>query len=167
MVSVRNAAENDIEIIQQLAEQTWWPTYSPILEKHQIEYMLSHIYSVEAMRQVMKDKSQHFILISENGIDQGFASYGTWSEDPACLKIFKLYVLPNNQGKGLGKKLISEIAERAAKDGKTSLILNVNRNNPALTFYKKEGFELLRNEDIPIGPYWMNDHVLRLQLQPK
>jgi len=164
MVSIRNASENEIEIIQQLAELTWWPTYSPILEKAQIQYMLSHIYSVQAIRRVMKEKSQQFILISENGVDLGFASYGPWSEDPASWKIFKLYVLPNNQGKGLGRKMIAEIVKRAILDGKTYLILNVNRNNPALAFYRKSGFEVLRNEDIPIGPYWMNDYLLRLPL---
>jgi diamine N-acetyltransferase len=41
------------------------------------------------------------------------------------------------------------------------LDLNVNRHNPAKSFYEKIGFTVLREEDVPIGPYWMNDYVMR------
>jgi ribosomal protein S18 acetylase RimI-like enzyme len=42
--------------------------------------------------------------------------------------------------------------------------LNVNRNNEAKEFYKKLGFKIIREEDIPIGQYWMNDYVMRLTI---
>jgi ribosomal protein S18 acetylase RimI-like enzyme len=43
------------------------------------------------------------------------------------------------------------------------LDLNVNRNNQAKHFYEKIGFNVIREEDIPIGPYWMNDYVMRIE----
>ena len=43
--------------------------------------------------------------------------------------------------------------------------LNVNRHNPALAFYERLGFQQHREEDIPIGPYWMNDYVMRKELR--
>ena len=44
------------------------------------------------------------------------------------------------------------------------LELNVNRYNKALVFYEKMGFRTIREEDVPIGPYWMNDYVMCKQL---
>ncbi|MBS1504124.1 MAG: GNAT family N-acetyltransferase, partial [Bacteroidetes bacterium] len=68
------------------------------------------------------------------------------------------------QGKGYGKILINEVAQRTRDAGKHRLDLNVNRYNKARTFYEKMGFTVAYEEDIPIGPYWMNDYVMRKEL---
>jgi GNAT superfamily N-acetyltransferase len=75
-----------------------------------------------------------------------------------------LYCLPVTQGKGYGKILIEEVSRRTKADGKHTLDLNVNRYNKAKTFYEKMGFTVVYEEDIAIGPYWMNDYVMRREL---
>lgn len=164
MITIREAYERDIDTIQNLAERTWWPSYGPILEKDQIEYMLQTIYSRDAIQKVMLDGSQKFLVLFEDDIPVGFASYGLWSERASTWKIFKLYVLPGGQGKGFGKKLLDDIVSRAIRSGIHALVLNVNRHNRAYHFYVKNGFSVLREEDIPIGEYWMNDFVMLLPL---
>jgi diamine N-acetyltransferase len=164
MITIQNAQPSDIVVIRELAEKIWWPTYSQIVEKEQITFMLGTIYSSETLQKVMADQSQTFILLNENNIPTGFASYGTWNEKPNTWKIHKLYVLPESHGKGFGKGLLNEIKKRAKSNGVTTLVLNVNRQNPALNFYQRYGFSVLREEDIPVGPYWMNDYVMILAL---
>jgi ribosomal protein S18 acetylase RimI-like enzyme len=161
-VSIRDAVLSDASLIRELAEQTWWPTYSPIVEKEQIRYMLDVIYAESALQSVMKDGSQHFLILSDERGPQGFASFGKRKEDDRVYKLHKIYVLPNNQGKGYGKKLIEEIKTRLAAQGIHTLDLNVNRYNTAKDFYEKLGFMVIKEEDVPIGPYWMNDYVMRL-----
>jgi diamine N-acetyltransferase len=112
----------------------------------------------------MEDKSQVFLLLYEQNVPKGFAAYGAWGEKPGTWKIHKLYVLPESQGKGFGKELLNKIKQRAKPNGVTTLVLNVNRQNPAFSFYKGYGFSVLREDDIPIGPYWMNDYVMTLAL---
>ena len=46
----------------------------------------------------------------------------------------------------------------------SAMFLNVNRHNRAFHFYKACGYQLLQEIDIPIGPFWMNDYILRKQL---
>lgn len=164
MVTIREADEIDIPLIGELAERTWWRSYGDILQNEQIEYMLRTIYSPSAMQKVMLDGSQKFLLLYQDSLPVGFASYGVHDEQSRCWKIFKLYVLPECHGLGFGKQLIDEIVSRAKKDNVDQLILNVNRYNPAFHFYKKHGFEVLQEVDIPIGPYWMNDYVMSLSL---
>lgn len=162
MIDIRDASFTEIEIIQDIVERTWWPVYSSILSKGQIEFMLSEMYSTSAIHSTMKDGSQHFIILYEDGVPKGFASYGSWKEQANAWKISKLYVLPDEHGKGLGRMLLDEIRKRAGQNKTENLILNVNRYNPAVNFYKRYGFDILREEDGPIGTYVMNDYVMHL-----
>jgi diamine N-acetyltransferase len=164
MISISDASLNDIKTIQAIANNTWWATYSSILSKEQLRYMLDHIYSVEMLTNVMNDKTQSFIILRDQDGAQGFASYGARKEDASIYKLHKLYVLPENHGQGFGRMLIDEVKQRMALNGISILDLNVNRHNPAKTFYEKLGFEVIAEEDVPIGPYFMNDYVMRLQL---
>ena len=163
-MTIRNANTTDISTIQNLAEKTWWPTYSPILANEQIRYMLDLIYSTEALTRVMEDGSQQFILLSDERGEQAFAAYGPRKEEKSVSKLHKIYVLPDNQGKGYGKVLINEIIQRILKENNHALDLNVNRYNPAISFYQKLGFQVIREENIAIGPYWMNDFVMRKEI---
>ncbi len=163
-MTIRNANTTDISTIQNLAEKTWWPTYSPILTNEQIRYMLDLIYSTEALTRVMEDGSQQFILLSDERGEQAFAAYGPRKEEKSVSKLHKIYVLPDNQGKGYGKVLINEIIQRILKENNHALDLNVNRYNPAISFYQKLGFQVIREENIAIGPYWMNDFVMRKEI---
>jgi len=161
-IEIRNTSTADVPLIQQLAEATWWPTYSPILKDEQIRYMLDLIYSHEALTRVMADGSQQFILLFEGNVAQGFAAYGPYEN--GAVKLHKLYVLPENHGKGFGRILIDEVKRRVKANGIQTLVLNVNRYNNARTFYEKLGFTVTQEVDVAIGPYWMNDYVMALPL---
>jgi ribosomal protein S18 acetylase RimI-like enzyme len=163
VVTIREANLDDIKTISDLAEETWWPTYSPILDKEQIRYMLDTIYSEATLRRVISGGEQKFLLLSENGSPHGFASFGVRDDSQEVYKLHKIYVLPQDQGKGYGKKLIEEVLRLIRKNDMHILDLNVNRFNPAKSFYEKMGFRVIREEDIPIGPYWMNDYVMRIE----
>jgi GNAT superfamily N-acetyltransferase len=167
MVNIIDATVKDIPVIKQLAEETWWPTYSPIVNKEQIRYMLDTIYSTEALQNSMQNGSQSFIMLHDENGAQGFASYGSRGDEPGVFKLHKIYIRPANHGKGYGKLLIEEVKKRMLKARCYTLDLNVNRYNPAKSFYEKIGFRIIREEDVSIGPYWMNDYVMRLELRDR
>ncbi len=164
MYTIRTATVNDVETIIQIADQTWWVTYSPILEKEQISFMLNEIYSTDKISKQIETGAQTFILLLEGEEPVAFAAYSPREEDVDIYKLHKLYCLPKTQGKGYGKVLINEVIQRTTDAGKQILELNVNRYNNAKTFYEKMGFVVASEEDIAIGPYWMNDYVMRKEL---
>jgi diamine N-acetyltransferase len=164
MVRILHATIKDIAIIRSLAEETWWATYSPILPVEQIRYMLDAIYGEQELISVISKGTQTFVILHDNNGPQGFASYALRPDDQSICKLHKLYVLPENHGKGYGKALIDEVKIRAMNFNARLLDLNVNRSNPAIDFYKKFGFKIIKEEDVPIGQYWMNDYVMRLDL---
>jgi ribosomal protein S18 acetylase RimI-like enzyme len=171
MYFIRKATLEDVEIIREIAEKTWWVAYSLILEKEQISYMLGDIYSKEKITSQLKNNTQTYLLLIEptrpaGGDDKpvAFAAYSPREEDAQIYKLHKLYCLPETQGKGYGKILINEVMNKTLEAGKHTLDLNVNRHNKAKNFYEKMGFQVAYEEDIPIGEYWMNDYVMRKEL---
>lgn len=159
-LTIREAQPEELSVIHQLAEEIWWPTYSDILKKEQIRFMLDNMYSVNGLKEQQIDGTQ-FLLAERDFKCVAFAGYSC-KEDK--LIIHKLYVHPSEQGKGTGRVLIHHMETTARNLGINILELNVNRHNEALNFYKKVGFEIFKEEDIPYYQYWMNDFILRKHL---
>jgi ribosomal protein S18 acetylase RimI-like enzyme len=164
MIRIVDAAISDIPTIQKLAEETWWPTYSPIVPEAQIRYMLDAIYSQTALTKVIENGAQTFLLLYDGNDVQGFASFGPKNGDNHIFKLHKLYVLPQTHGKGYGRLLVEEVKQRLSAQAIYTMDLNVNRFNKARAFYEKIGFKVIAEEDVPVGPYWMNDYVMRLEI---
>ena len=160
--SIKHGNVTDIPTIIAIQEKTWEPTYREILSPEQIVYMFEKIYSPEALENQMTEGGQQFLLLFDAEIPVGFAAVS--QEEPGYFKLHKIYVLPSTQGTGAGKSLITEVEKYVRNLGGKTLSLNVNRFNKAKTFYEKMNFHVVREEDIPIGPYWMNDYVLEKEL---
>lgn len=163
MFEIRNAGLEEIPLIQQLNLQVWPQTYGNILTPEQIGYMIEMMYSTDSLTLQMTKEGCQFIIIYENGNPSGFASYA--ETDPMQWKLHKIYVLPNQQGKGIGKLLIDHIIEQIKKKGGISLKLQVNRYNKAKEFYEKLGFYVAEIADFDIGNgFFMNDYVMEKKL---
>jgi GNAT superfamily N-acetyltransferase len=164
MIEIRPATPKDASIIQQLAEAIWIPTYSPILSQEQIRYMLDHIYDLDSITTQIKDGNQTYLMLMVDGVTTGFAAYSVRAENPEIYKLHKLYCLTETKGKGYGKMLLQEVEKKVLAAGKNILELNVNKYNPAKGFYERMGYEVIYSEVIPIGPYIMDDYVMRKNL---
>ena len=162
MLSIQAAGTSDIPLIRSLAHQIWPTAYGSILSAGQLQYMLQWIYSEDALASQMND-GQQFYIGYEDEQPVGFAAVGPYEAD--TYKLHKIYVLPQMQGKGAGKQLLQFAMQTAKRAGASTLILNVNRKNPALHFYKKAGFSIAEEVNIDIGEgYFMNDYVMSISL---
>jgi ribosomal protein S18 acetylase RimI-like enzyme len=150
MITIKDALPNELNVIQDIAYRTWPVTYGNILSNAHLTYMLEMFYSLDGLNKNLED-GNHFLLAEDDGIAVGFASYVHHYPTNFVTKIPKIYVLPGNQGKGIGKSLIDEIETRSMKNGDDIITLNVNRNNTARFFYEKMGFEIVAEENVDIG----------------
>jgi diamine N-acetyltransferase len=164
LISIIPADRQAISLIQALAHQIWPHAYGDILSAAQLAYMLHKIYSTEALEQQMA--TQTFVLAQEAGKRIGFAAYAPkLPPDSTTYHLHKIYVLPNQQGKGVGKLLLDHVLTAIRPLGATSLTLNVNRYNKARFFYEKLSFQITGEEDIDIGNgFFMNDYIMTLPL---
>jgi RsiW-degrading membrane proteinase PrsW (M82 family)/GNAT superfamily N-acetyltransferase len=157
-MALRKAYPHDIPLIRDMAYKIWPVTYGNILTKDQLDYMLGLLYS-EARLTADMQKGTEFIMLYDGVQAIGFAAIGL--EEPQVYKLHKIYVLPSYQGKGAGKFIINELTTAIKRKGAITLLLNVNRHNPARSFYEKLGFAVIKEEDVDIGNgYFMNDYVM-------
>jgi diamine N-acetyltransferase len=163
MPQIKIAAAEDIPLIQQLTFATWPQTYSSIISKAQIDYMLEIMYSTEALQKQMHEDNCTFIIVYDNNEPVAFASYNETT--PQNWKLNKIYILPVQQGKGMGKFIINYIVAAIKPHNAKALQLQVNRSNKAKDFYEKLGFTIIETADFDIGNgYSMNDYVMELVL---
>ena len=164
MILLRRAKEEDIAIISDLAEEIWPQTYSAYISEEQLRFKLDKMYNRgELLGQL--ESGHTFIIASENGKDIGFAGFSVIDAENNGYKLHKLYVLPETQGKGIGKILINEVVNLVTKEGGQTLQLNVNRNNNAKDFYLRAGFIIKETVDLNIGNgFFMNDYVMELPI---
>lgn len=161
-----NATKTNIPDIQFIANKTWPITYGSIISNEQLVYMLNLIYSTAALTKAIETKVQDFYIAKdENNTVLGFFSVEHFYSSENKTKLHKIYILPENQGKGIGKLMIDQAVKLAKKNNSESIILNVNRYNSAFQFYEKLGFKIIQTIDLEIGNgYLMEDYILELKM---
>jgi diamine N-acetyltransferase len=165
MITISEAVNSDIKTIQDIVYKTWPITYGKILSEEQLQYMLDLFYSDEALKAQFDEKQQLFYLITEGESTLGFIGIEHHYQNKNFTKIHKIYLLPETQGRGIGRIAIEAVEKLALENNSDSLLLNVNRFNKALHFYQKIGFEVFDEVNIEIGNgYLMEDFVMEKRI---
>nr|WP_322623561.1 GNAT family N-acetyltransferase [uncultured Flavobacterium sp.] len=164
-MNIRKATIADYEFIYKIAIITWEATYGSILTADQFTYMINLMYSEHAIKEQMTTKGHQFYVVEdEAGTPFGFCSYEI-NNEPGKTKIHKLYVLPQTHGKGVGRAFVNLVEDAAKENDNNSIILNVNRFNPAYDFYLKVGFLNKGEDNVDIGNgYLMEDYLMEKPL---
>lgn len=159
-LSIQAAGENELELIQQLAWDIWPAWYGSIIPASQIEYMLRLLYTPGALARKQKEGERFFLVRSGRKVC-GFLGLEMQKKDT---KLTKLYLTEESRGKGMGREMLAFSMEKARENKSACLILNVNRFNPSLGFYLRQGFAIREQADIPFGPFFLNDFILEKRL---
>ncbi len=165
MNDIRKATIANIPTIRELAAIAFPQTYSTILSPEQIDYMMKWMYSEQSLRRQMTEEGHIYYIAQQDGMPIGYLSIQPEGEDAYHLQ--KLYILPDYQGMGWGKRLFLH-ATKVIKElhpAPCRMLLNVNRHNEALHFYQKMGMTKVSEGDFAIGGgYYMNDYIMGLDL---
>lgn len=83
----------------------------------------------------------HYVLAIEDSTCAGFSLSRTGYDEEELLL---LAVLPAFRRRGIGRRLLDDLAQAAARRGAVRLLLEMRRDNPAEQLYRQFGF-------VPIG----------------
>jgi ribosomal protein S18 acetylase RimI-like enzyme len=169
-IVIRRAVKDDLQTIHEMADVVFRETYKTILSAEQMEYMMDWMYSIPNLEKQVA--LGHTYYIAWNGVEpQGYVSVRKDSMDADGTEVWhleKIYVMPSAQGSGLGHKLLDTVKQHVIDNKSTAkarIELNVNRNNPAVGFYRHQGLKILRQGDFPIGKgFFMNDYIMGLDV---
>ena len=135
---IREAMPSDIPALAALHVKTWNATYPGVKNKptHQIrEYQWNKAFEMKDDHWccfLMEDKNGRLI-----GFAQGNAYTGELKEYKGQLN--KIYLLPEYQRLGFGKKLICHVVKRFCEQGINSMLLFSEPQNPSVKFYEISG----------------------------
>jgi ribosomal protein S18 acetylase RimI-like enzyme len=154
------ASEKDIPIIQSITADVWPQTYSPIISKEQIDYMLNEMYSTTALQHQLNE-GHRFLIVRKDETAIGFCSFGV-DKKAGDYKLHKLYIRLTEQSRGAGSVLLEEVIRLVKEQGGKHLFLQVNRNNTkAIQFYQFHHFIIEEELDLNIGNgFQMNDYIM-------
>lgn len=157
-MNIIRANEDDRPAIEQMAQRSWRAGYADVLSAEQINFMLHKSYSQDGLLDAMR--ADHiFYLGFQESEPVGFIALARKSS--TILRIEKLYLVPEVQGKGYGKYFIDFASTQAQEAGMEIVELNVNRKNKAYFFYLKQGFEVIEEVDIPYYGFILDDYVMQ------
>ena len=148
-----------------MAERIWHVSFRTFISKEQIDYMLQVMYDQEVIKTQIEDGHQCYILIHESEQYAGFAAYEINVNQTQTTRLHKLFVLPELHKSGAGSLLLEYIIAKSREARNEKILLSVNRQNPAVDFYLNRGFEIIEEDDIPIGKgFVLRDYVMQLIL---
>jgi N-acetylglutamate synthase-like GNAT family acetyltransferase len=166
---IREASNNDIATIRDIATITCPDAYGTYISMAQLNYMLDMMYSDDSLLNQMNNGHQ-FYIAEHDGEAIGFASVS--KEANNTCKLNKLYVLPtaqktgagkSSQKSGVGKALLFKTIDFATSVAANCLYLQVNKQNNAQHFYSKHGFTIREAAVLDIGGgFVMDDYIMEL-----
>ena len=167
-ITIRQAGLSDIPTIHDMAEIVFRHTYAPYLSPEQLDYMMEWMYSPDSLEDQISIKGHTYYIAWHKDTPTGYVSFNEDAPAADGTRIFhlqKIYILPEFQRKGIGSRLFDYVVARIHERGGQRIELNVNRNNPAMQFYRHKGMKIARKGDFPIGHnFFMNDYIMSIDL---
>ena len=151
MVSIRSATQEDVFSISRLHIESWQTTYRGIVPN---AYLASLSAEERAIRWSARLSGAGRVLVAEESTELiGFISGGPIREPVrGCdAELYAIYLLREAQRKGIGTRLLIELAKHLDNDGFKSMAVWVLEANSAIRFYEGSGAARVATKNIEIG----------------
>ncbi len=143
-------SENDFELVRSILFTTWLDTYT-FIPREDLVFYLNEQYSDENLQKILSNPLSKGYFIKVDDVPCGLMRTSIDKEQNRFY-IASLYVLPEKQGLGLGKKLFIRAEEDAAAAGFEEVCVGVmSKNEKSVEWYKKLGFSFSIIEPFQMG----------------
>ncbi len=135
-IVVRPATVEDVDAVVAVGHGTWPATYVPIVGEDYVAMGLAKWWTRDTcLRAVELGRTT---VATVDGVVAGCAVAGPHGGD---LVLWKLYVLPAHQGRGIGHRLMESVVAAATADGYPRIRLSyIDGNERAHRFYLAHAF---------------------------
>ena len=150
----------DIDSVADLAHEIWNRHFVPIVGQEQVDYMLAKFQSAPAISEQIANGYQYFI-VKDHGQRVGYFAIVPCPDESGA-QLSKIYIKRDQQGRGLGKTIMTFVEECCVTMGIRRLWLTVNRHNTGpIAFYRHMGFTKDKSlvQDIG-GGFVMDDYKM-------
>ena len=157
---IRVAGANDLAAVLRVGHRTWPVTYEPIAGADYVAMGLAKWWTEGATTPAIRAGR---VTVAE--VDGEVVGIATVGPHQSYLVLWKLYVLPEHQGRAIGSALMESVVGRAKGEYPQIRLSYLDGNTAAETFYRSQGFVEIGRESGGDGipeSVWM-----QLVLDPK
>lgn len=151
-ITIRPARPNDAQAIARLDVETWRTTYAGVLSATYLVGLSERRRDLGWRMAILREPRDVRVAVDVAGRIEGFGSCGpSRSERHFPGEVFTLYVAPDRQNQGIGRRLLIALFRRLAASGLDAAVVWVLRDNPSRFFYERLGGRLISHKPIAVG----------------
>ncbi|MGB0930145.1 MAG: GNAT family N-acetyltransferase [Chitinophagales bacterium] len=160
----------NLEELKQISRKTFSDAFASMNSKENMLLYLSTAFSDEKLSAELTEENSQFYFAKYREETVGylkisFDSVQTDLQDKDAMELERIYIKSTFQGKGIGKKLLSQAISIAQKKKVNYIWLGVwDKNEKAIQFYKKNGFEIFSSYSFQMGNESQTDYLMTLIL---
>jgi GNAT superfamily N-acetyltransferase len=155
-LAIRRATAADADGIGRVQVETWRSSYRGIVPQSYLDALDVREMAVK-WKSWVSDSDAHTFVADDAGEICGYVHGGVLRDGVHVAaqgydaEIHKVYVLSDAQGKGIGRRLMSVLAESLVRDGLMRPVLWALAENPWCRFYERLGGKKVAEKMIEIG----------------
>jgi ribosomal protein S18 acetylase RimI-like enzyme len=151
-ITIRPARPGDARGIAGLDVETWRTTYAGVLPADYLVGLSERRREAGWRGVILREPRDVRVAAGPTGTILGFGSCGpNRGERGYAGEVFTLYVAPDRQNQGIGRRLLIALFRRLVATGRRSAILWVLRDNPARFCYERLGARQISQRQFTVG----------------
>jgi diamine N-acetyltransferase len=166
-INVKIATEADAETVADISKSTFYHTFHADNTEQDMQLFIQENFALSIVRNELRDLANTFLLAYAGAELVGYAKLTEKNcpEGIDCKKsveIARIYSTAGKVGVGVGRALMNECLALAKRNNKQIIWLGVwERNERAINFYKKWGFEKFGEHTFMLGNDAQNDWLMK------
>src|SRR6516165_10221792 len=155
-ITIRRASTADSRGIARLDVETWRAAYAGVLSPSYLVGLSERRREAGWRSVILHEPSDVRVAVDAGGTIVGFGSCGACRADRNFAgEVFTLYVGPDWQNRGIGRRLLLSLFRRLVAVGRNSAIVWVLRDNPSRFFYERLGGRQTARKSLSVGGAWI------------
>jgi ribosomal protein S18 acetylase RimI-like enzyme len=165
-IKIRTCTLDDIHTLRELAYVTFEETFRDQNTEEAMRAYLDSAFTLEQLEKELVHPASRFYFVVGDGHVAGYLKVNaddaqTEPMGPDALEIQRIYIRKEYQKLGLGRLLYHKAMKVAKEWGKKKVWLGVwERNENALAFYRKMGFEQTGAHSFYMGDEEQTDYIM-------
>ena len=151
---LKRITNNDTDTLFKLMKQVYTAAYHHFWEDSGDWYINTQYAKENVIKELSQQNAEYYFIVYNDAIVGNLRII--WDEkliglsEKKQIKLHRIYLHQKTQGKGLGKKLLYWLQEKAKQKGYKVIWLDaMNEKMQAFEFYKKQGFIYFSHYSLP------------------
>lgn len=164
-VIIRKVTKEDLPALREISIKTYSDTFSEMNSKKDMDLYLKDAFNQKKIESEFNEPDSIFFMAFLADALVGYARIRNNQEefqDEHAIEIHRIYTVDHVLGKGVGQALLDKCISHAKEVNKQTIWLGVwEKNDRAIQFYKKNGFEEFGQHTFLMGADPQNDILMK------